>query len=1085
MSSALEDASTRGGVGNRADSPVIEVDCSVTRYGSVPSLVADIAADSLDGQRTPPTEMRRSPLSVENLNTIESGEGPVTAPVTAATFGGNDKSSSSTMTPVSPQSLTNTAIMEQICYLGCAKIANPSSEPEMVKIMQLLNKERAQNPIDVILSIPDSALGIVRMFDGTSKTEMVSFPVHRIRFCARGQLDSAEKECFALSFTQQNATATDAALHHCHVFRCQVPETAGKALLCFANAFRNNNVETPRKPSSPNFRRSSRQASSLEDDTSSLEGIFSPGGEEDYQFDAFLEMKEEDPKKGFTMCPQEKNCFKLRRDREKRVVVVLQQTAGPKVLSVKKCFGMLLAAGRNLRQSDMHLLDMQSMGRGNDIRTYIVEAIWDPHAQSFEVLNTETPRETRVFMTVAVDVILTGIDEPVRFNMECKARIFHEHERFWYVTRRPIVEKYFLTVKMASKADDETSQAESNGTVRNVLQVVRFESVTERERSNTRLSLGRSPTKMPTQLIQPADEDESDSDEPLLSGSGDVNRECSEDVLSAWGKVMEEWKADPDGTRPEGLADLMRNGVPDILRGEVWQYLAKVQTDPDLTQTYRLLLGKECPSEQVILRDIHRTFPAHEYFKEAGGDGQESLYRISKAYSLYDEEVSYCQGLSFLAAALLLHMPEEQAFCTLVKIMFDYGLRDLFKLGFDVLHLRFYQLQRLTEDYVPDLFAHFYDLGVETHMYASQWFLTLFTAKFPLQMVYFIVDLFLSEGMNTIFHISLALLKASKKELLQLDFEGALKYFRVVLPRKYRTEANAKELIHQAVKLKISHKRLSKYEKEYYSLKERELESLDPQERLERENLRLKETILRLERENDDLAHELVTSKIELRKNLDTAEDSVESLQGQLERCVRAAKDLEDENRNLQGEYEQVKEMCRREVQRLEGEASRSQGIISNYKQICSDISHRMDIQQEAFKEQKKQIAMKISQCEKCVSILSEFDGFIGSPAKKLSPVKENGCGLKAMELMDRLEEREQHIRQIELELAQTKLALVEAQCRNQDLSHQMSATSNSDVDNRHAAWFKKTISSIKEVGTSLKQQTHERNSSVTFVDKY
>lgn len=33
--------------------------------------------------------------------------------------------------------------------------------------------------------------------------------------------------------------------------------------------------------------------------------------------------------------------------------------------------------------------------------------------------------------------------------------------------------------------------------------------------------------------------------------------------------------------------------------------------------------------------------------------------------------------------------------------------------------------------------------------------------------------------------------------------------------------------------LQISHKRLSKYEKEYYSLKERELESLDPQERLE------------------------------------------------------------------------------------------------------------------------------------------------------------------------------------------------------------------------------------------------------------
>lgn len=95
------------------------------------------------------------------------------------------------------------------------------------------------------------------------------------------------------------------------------------------------------------------------------------------------------------------------------------------------------------------------------------------------------------------------------------------------------------------------------------------------------------------------------------------------------------------------------------------------------------------------MRDIHRTFPAHDYFKESQGKGQQSLYKISKVYSLYDEEVSYCQGLSFLAASLLLHMPEEQAFCTLVKIMFNYGLRDLFKLGFDNLHLRFFQLTAL------------------------------------------------------------------------------------------------------------------------------------------------------------------------------------------------------------------------------------------------------------------------------------------------------------------------------------------------------------------------------------------------------
>ena len=42
-------------------------------------------------------------------------------------------------------------------------------------------------------------------------------------------------------------------------------------------------------------------------------------------------------------------------------------------------------------------------------------------------------------------------------------------------------------------------------------------------------------------------------------------------------------------------------------------------------------------------------------------------------------------------------MPEEQAFAVLVKIMFNYGHRNLFKSNFQVLHLMFYQLDRLMD----------------------------------------------------------------------------------------------------------------------------------------------------------------------------------------------------------------------------------------------------------------------------------------------------------------------------------------------------------------------------------------------------
>lgn len=43
-----------------------------------------------------------------------------------------------------------------------------------------------------------------------------------------------------------------------------------------------------------------------------------------------------------------------------------------------------------------------------------------------------------------------------------------------------------------------------------------------------------------------------------------------------------------------------------------------------------VFLLKDSLQEGVITRDVHRTFPAHDYFKDSDGDGQESLYKICK-----------------------------------------------------------------------------------------------------------------------------------------------------------------------------------------------------------------------------------------------------------------------------------------------------------------------------------------------------------------------------------------------------------------------------------------------------------------------
>ncbi|CAF1520487.1 unnamed protein product [Rotaria sp. Silwood1] len=81
----------------------------------------------------------------------------------------------------------------------------------------------------------------------------------------------------------------------------------------------------------------------------------------------------------------------------------------------------------------------------------------------------------------------------------------------------------------------------------------------------------------------------------------------------------------------KGLQTLVRQGIPETLRGEVWQLLAgSVKDENEIINTYRLLLIKELASERIIINDLNRTFPAHEYFKEQGEISQETLYKLSR-----------------------------------------------------------------------------------------------------------------------------------------------------------------------------------------------------------------------------------------------------------------------------------------------------------------------------------------------------------------------------------------------------------------------------------------------------------------------
>uniref|UniRef100_H2MFD1 Ecotropic viral integration site 5 n=1 Tax=Oryzias latipes TaxID=8090 RepID=H2MFD1_ORYLA len=317
-----------------------------------------------------------------------------------------------------------------------------------------------------------------------------------------------------------------------------------------------------------------------------------------------------------------------------------------------------------------------------------------------------------------------------------------------------------------------------------------------------------------------------------------------EDSWIMWGRIVNEWE-EVRKKKEKQLKDLVRRGIPHHFRAIVWQLLCSAQNMP-IKDQYSDLLKMTSPCEKLIRRDIARTYPEHEFFKEKDSLGQEVLFNVMKAYSLVDREVGYCQGSAFIVGLLLMQMPEEEAFCVFFKLMQEYRLRELFKPSMAELGLCMYQFESMIQEQLPELYVHFQAQSFHTSMYASSWFLTIFLTSFPLPFATRIFDIFMCEGLEIVFRVGLAILQMNQAELIQLDMEGMLQHFQRVIPHQF--DSGPDKVIQAAYQVKYNAKKMKKLEKEYTTIKTKELEEQVEIKRLRTENRLLKQRIDTLEK---------------------------------------------------------------------------------------------------------------------------------------------------------------------------------------------------------------------------------------------
>jgi hypothetical protein len=224
----------------------------------------------------------------------------------------------------------------------------------------------------------------------------------------------------------------------------------------------------------------------------------------------------------------------------------------------------------------------------------------------------------------------------------------------------------------------------------------------------------------------------------------------------------------------------VRKGIPDGVRGAAWQRLARSAALPaQFPGVFDSLVHAEArgESDEIIERDINRTFPSHLLFRGDASQGQASLYNVLRAYAVYDENVGYCQGMGFVAALFLMYMPDENAFWLLVQVMKKYGLDQMYAPGLPLLQVCLYQFDALFKEQLPALHAHFERENVPPSMISSQWFMTVMLYSLPFDAALRVWDSFIFDGTKIIFRVGLAMLKLQEKAFLATDFEGIMGIF--------------------------------------------------------------------------------------------------------------------------------------------------------------------------------------------------------------------------------------------------------------------------------------------------------------------
>lgn len=261
----------------------------------------------------------------------------------------------------------------------------------------------------------------------------------------------------------------------------------------------------------------------------------------------------------------------------------------------------------------------------------------------------------------------------------------------------------------------------------------------------------------------------------LFRYPGDLRKLRDKSKMRLWAEYLRENGRNVTLIRQPTFHKLIRVGLPNRLRGEIWEQTSgslflRLENPTLYADTLAKFEGRDSLAIDEIEKDLNRSLPEYPGFQNP--EGIDRLRRVLTAYSWTNAEVGYCQAMNIVVAALLIYMSEAQAYFVLSalcdRLLPGYYSQTMYG---TLLDQRVFE--SLVEKTMPILWDHLVKSDVQLSVVSLPWFLSLYINSMPLVFAFRVLDVFFLEGPKVLFQVGLAILRINGEELLDAADDGA------------------------------------------------------------------------------------------------------------------------------------------------------------------------------------------------------------------------------------------------------------------------------------------------------------------------